>query len=125
MSSTKKISLIVDDMFFVSKIAGAAEHAGRKIERIKSRDALEQLTADPPSLVIVDLNSDRLDPVSAIELLKSSPELKSIPVVGFVSHVEVDLIRRAEAAGCDYVTPRSKFTQRLAEIVSGDLSSLH
>ena len=125
MSSNKRIGLIVDDMFFVSKIAGAAEHAGRVIERIKSREALEQLIADPPSLVIVDLNSDRLDPVSAIELLKSSPELKSIPVVGFVSHVQVDLIRRAEAAGCDYVTPRSRVTQQLAEIVRGDLSSLH
>ena len=124
MSSTERIGLIVDDMFFISKIAGAAEHAGRKIERIKSRDAIEQLTPDPPSLVIVDLNSDRLDSVAAIELLKSRPELKSIPVVGFVSHVQVDLIRRAQAAGCDYVMPRSKFTERLAEIVSGDLSSL-
>jgi CheY-like chemotaxis protein len=124
MNSTERIGLIVDDMFFVSKIAGAAEHAGRAVERIKSREALERLTADPPSLVIIDLNSDRLDPISAIELLKSSPELKTIPVVGFVSHVQVDLIRRAEAAGCDYVTPRSRFTQRLAEIVSLDLSSL-
>ena len=124
MSSTERIGLIVDDMFFVSKIVGAANHAGRAVERIKSREALEQLTADPPSLLIIDLNSDRLDPVSAIEFLKSRPELKSIPVVGFVSHVQVDLIRRAEAAGCDYVTPRSKFTQRLADVVSGDLSSL-
>lgn len=118
------IGLIVDDMFFISKITAAAERADRKIERIKSLADLERLATDPPALVIIDLNSDRLDPVEAIEFLKARAELKSIPVVGFVSHVQVDLIRRAEAAGCDHVTPRSRFTQRLAEIVSGDLASL-
>jgi DNA-binding NarL/FixJ family response regulator len=119
------IGLIVDDMFFISKITGAAERADRKIERIKSLADLERLATDPPALVIIDLNSDRLDPVEAIEFLKARAELKSVPVVGFVSHVQVDLIRRAEAAGCDYVTPRSRFTQLLAEIVSGNLASLH
>ena len=120
----QRIGLIVDDMFFASKIAGAAERAGSKIERIKSLADIDLLATDPPALVIIDLNSDRLDPIQAIESLKSHPALKSIPVVGFVSHVQVDLIRRAEAAGCDHVVPRSKFTQLLAEIVSGNLASL-
>jgi len=121
---TRRIGLLVDDMFFVSKIAGAAERAGSKIERIKSLADLDRLATDPPALVIIDLNSDRLDPVQTIEALKSRPELSSIPVVGFVSHVQVDLIRRAEAAGCDHVAPRSRFTQLLSEIVSGNLESL-
>ena len=118
------IGVMVDDMFFVSKIAGAAERADRKIERVRSLADLERLASAPPALVIIDLNSDRLDPVEAIEFLKSRDDLKSIPVVGFVSHVQVDLIRRAEAAGCDYVAPRSRFTQLLAEIVSGNLAPL-
>lgn len=121
---TRRIGLIVDDMFFLSKIAGAAERAGSRVERIKSLADIDLLATDPPALVIIDLNSDRLDPVQAIEALKSHPDLNSVPVVGFVSHVQVDLIRRAEAAGCDHVAPRSRFTQLLSEIVSGNLSSL-
>jgi CheY-like chemotaxis protein len=120
----QRIGLVVDDMFFVSKIASAAERAGSKIERIKSLADIDLLATDPPALVIIDLNSDRLDPIQAIESLKSRPELSRVPVVGFVSHVQVDLIRRAEAAGCDHVAPRSKFTHLLAEIVSGNLASL-
>jgi CheY-like chemotaxis protein len=120
----QRIGLIVDDMFFVSKIAAAAERAGSRVERIKSLADIDLLATDPPALVIIDLNSDRLDPIQAIESLKSRPELNRVPVVGFVSHVQVDLIRRAEAAGCDYVAPRSRFTQLLAEIVSGNLASL-
>ncbi|HEX5735249.1 MAG TPA: response regulator [Blastocatellia bacterium] len=119
-----RIGLVVDDMFFVSKIAGAAERAGSRVERIKSLADIDLLATEPPELVIIDLNSDRLDPVQAIESLKSRPELSRVPVVGFVSHVQVDLIRRAQAAGCDHVIPRSKFTQLLGEIVSGNLASL-
>lgn len=124
MDEAKKISVLVDDMFFASKINAAAAQAGRQVERIKNREQLEQLEAAPPSLVIVDLNSDRIDPFEAIEFLKSANDLRAIPVVGFVSHVQTELIRRAQAAGCDYVLPRSAFSQMLAEIASGNLSSL-
>ena len=118
------ISVLVDDMFFASKINAAAAGAGRQIVRVKSREQLEQLAANPPSMVIVDLNSDRIDPIEAIQFLKLTRELSPVPIVGFVSHVQTELIRNAQAAGCDYVVPRSAFNQFLNEIVSGDLSSL-
>jgi CheY-like chemotaxis protein len=119
-----KIGMLVDDMFFASKINAAAVQAARQIERIKTREQLEQLAAAPPSLVIVDLNSDRIDPIESIEFLKSTPDLRDIPVVAFVSHVQTELIRRAQAAGCDHVLPRSAFNQMLGEIVSGNLDRL-
>ena len=111
-------------MFFTAKINGAAAESGRQIERVKSREQLEGLDANPPSLVIIDLNSDRLDPLETIAYLKSSVELSAVPIVSFVSHVQTDLIRAAQAAGCDYVLPRSAFTQMLVEIVSGNLGAL-
>ncbi|HWO01961.1 MAG TPA: hypothetical protein VNS63_22120 [Blastocatellia bacterium] len=119
-----KIAVIVDDMFFASKINAAAAQAAGQVERIKTREQLEQLQATPPGLVIVDLNSDRIDPLEAIQFLKSTPELREIPIVSFVSHVQTELIRSAQAAGCDYVLPRSAFNQMLGEIVSGNLGSL-
>ena len=119
-----RVAILVDDMFFTSKINGAAAESGRTIERVKSREHLEGLAANPPSLVIIDLNSDRLDPLEAIGFFKSSAELSAVPIVSFVSHVQTELIRAAQAAGCDYVLPRSAFTQMLLEIVSGDLSAL-
>jgi len=41
-----------------------------------------------------------------------------------VRHFETELIRRAQVAGCDYVLPRSAFTQLLPEIIRGDFASL-
>jgi CheY-like chemotaxis protein len=123
-AETDRVAILVDDMFFTAKISGAGVECGRQIERVKSREQLEGLVSNPPSLVIIDLNSDRLNPLETIEFFKSRPELSAVPIVSFVSHVQTDLIRAAQAAGCDYVLPRSAFTQMLLEIVSGDLSSL-
>ncbi|MEK6286452.1 MAG: response regulator [Acidobacteriota bacterium] len=123
-TETDRVAILVDDMFFTAKINAAAAECGRQIERVKSREQLEGLVAKPPSLVIIDLNSDRLDPLEVIRLLKSHSELSAVPVVSFVSHVQTELIRQAQAAGCDYVLPRSAFTQMLLEIVSGNLGAL-
>jgi len=116
-----RIATLVDDMFFAAKINNAATTSGRVIERVRSREQLEGLAANPPSLIIIDLNSDRLDPLEAIRFLKSSVELGAVPIVGFVSHVQTELIRNAQSAGCDHVLPRSAFTQLLVEIVAGRL----
>jgi CheY-like chemotaxis protein len=124
MTETPGVAILVDDMFFTSKINGAAAECGRQIERVKSREQLEGLVAKPPSLVIIDLNSDRLNPLETIEFFKSRPELRAVPIVSFVSHVQTELIRAAQVAGCDYVLPRSAFTQMLVEIVSGNLGVL-
>jgi len=121
-TETARVAILVDDMFFTAKINGAAAECGRQIERIRSREQLEGFLANPPSLVLIDLNSDRLDPMETIGFFKSSAELSAIPIVSFVSHVQTDLIRAAQAAGCDYVLPRSAFTQMLAQIVSGNLA---
>jgi DNA-binding NarL/FixJ family response regulator len=123
-NETARVAILVDDMFFTAKINAAAAECGRTIERIKSREQLEALIVNPPALVIIDLNSDRIDPLETIKFFKSRSELTATPVVSFVSHVQTDLIRGAQTAGCDFVLPRSAFTQMLLEIVSGNLSAL-
>ncbi|HEX8091150.1 MAG TPA: response regulator [Blastocatellia bacterium] len=125
MEQAERVCVVVDDMFFAARINTAAGAAGRPVERVRSRDQIEQeIIIDPPSLLIVDLNSERLDPLQTIEYFKSQSALSMVPIVGFVSHVQTDLIRRAQAAGCDYVLPRSAFTQLLPDIVSGNLDRL-
>ena len=126
MQQNDKVIVVVDDMFFAAKINSAASNARRQIGRVKSREQLEQEVSDYiPSLVIIDLNSNLLDPLQTIEFFKSRPDLSSIPIVGFVSHVQTELIRLAQSAGCDYVLPRSAFSQLLPEIIAGNFSSLH
>ena len=124
MSDRGRIVILVDDMFFAAKIRGAAQNAAREVESVKSHAQLEKMLDNPPAMVIVDLNSERVDGVAAVAMLKCQPAMKSIPIIGFLSHVQVDLKVAAESAGCDYVIPRSLFSMKLPDIVDGDLSSL-
>ena len=116
----RRVLAAVDDLFFASKIRGTAEQLNVTVEFAKKADTLFDLAkAETPDLIILDLNSEKLDPVSTARALKSDESLRAVPLVGFLSHVQTDLMRRAQDAGIDQVMPRSAFTARLAEIMSG------
>ena len=50
--------------------------------------------------------------------MKADPLLTKIPIVGYASHVQTDVIEAARKAGVDDVLARSAFTQRLPEILA-------
>lgn len=121
MEETKqksRIIAILDDLFFNSKIKEAVKPLGLDIEFIKNPNGLtERLRFDKPSLIVLDLNSKSCTPLQIIKDLKSSPVLKDIPILGYLSHVQTDLKEEAAKAGCDVVLPRSKFSRELKEIL--------
>jgi CheY-like chemotaxis protein len=114
------IIAVVDDLFFASKIRGTAEALGVTVRFARNIDAMiEAACRDRPSLVICDLHSQKVDPMEMAKQLKANEQLRSIPLLGFFSHVQIELQRQAEAAGFDQVIPRSSFTNNLAEIIRG------
>ena len=117
---TRRIVAIVDDMFFASKIRATAEALGVEISFPRTREsALEKITQSQPQLVVADLHNSRFDLVEFSSELKANPETQSIPLLGFFSHVEVELQRKATEAGFDQVVPRSVFARDLASILGG------
>ena len=113
------ILAVVDDLMFTSKIRTAAAAAGVPVSFARSSaSALEQLRTQPVSLVILDLNSSRTDPLGTVAALKADAAIAAVPVVGFVSHVQADLIAKARTAGVDEVLARSAFVARLSEILT-------
>jgi len=114
------ILAMVDDLMFTSKIKATARQLGVDVTFARSSDAaLAAMRTHAPALVILDLNNPRTDPLGTVAAMKGDAALTSIPTVGFVSHVQTDLIEAARAAGIDDVLARSTFTARLAEILSG------
>jgi PleD family two-component response regulator len=118
---SKNVIAVVDDLFFASKIRGAAQQAGVPIIFGRSVDAvLEAVRRDPASLIIVDLHTQKVDPLVLASRLKGDDQTRSVPLIGFFSHVQVELQREATDAGFDQVMPRSAFVKRLNEILSTD-----
>jgi CheY-like chemotaxis protein len=109
----------VDDLMFSSRISTTARQLGIDLGFARSADeVLRQARAKKPDLLIFDLNSTKLDPIGTIAAIKTDRELASIPMLGFVSHVDSDVIAAARAAGIDEVLARSAFVARLAEILT-------
>ena len=104
------VIVVVDDMFFASKIRAVAEAVGVEITFPRTREALIE-KAREARLILVDLHNQKID---AVELGR---QLSGVKLIGFFSHVETDLRQRALAAGYDSVIPRSVFTRDLAEIL--------
>jgi len=116
----KNVIAVVDDLFFASKIRGTAEQAGIPVSFARKIEGLiESALQSRPAVIIVDLHSQKIDPIELARQLKADERLRDIPLVGFFSHVQTELQRQAEEAGFDRVLPRSVFTRDLASILSG------
>jgi PleD family two-component response regulator len=103
---------------FTSKIKTTAGLLGVPVAFARSRDsALTEMRKRTPSLVIFDLNGKGTDPLGTLAAMHGDPGLAAIPTIGFVSHVQSDLIDAARLAGVGEVLARSAFTARLADII--------
>jgi CheY-like chemotaxis protein len=110
----------VDDLLFASRIRSTAARLGREVVFARSSAAVLELgRARTPDIIVVDLDSRRIDAVATIAATRAFPSLAAVPIVGFVSHVHVDLVEAARQAGADQVLARSAFVARLAEILEG------
>ena len=119
----RRVLAAVPDLFFASKLRGTAQALNVTIEFSRTGQALfDAAKLEVPSLIILDLQDTRLDPFALAARLKSDERLRAVPVVAFFSHVETELRRKALEAGVEHVLPRSVFTQRLSEILSGGLA---
>jgi CheY-like chemotaxis protein len=108
----------IDDLMFSIKISTAAKQLGVDIYFERTRDrVLPTIRERRPSLVIFDLNSSRLDPMTVIAAMKTDPQLRSLKTLGYVSHVDSDAIAAARQAGIDQVLARSAFAAQLGTIL--------
>jgi len=114
------ILCVMDDLIFSIRIQTAAKSIGG-IDLFFERSpemVLPRIREKEPSLVIFDLNSRKMDPMTALAAMKADPALKSIRTLGFVSHVDTDTIAAARAAGIDQVLARSAFAAQLGSILT-------
>jgi len=111
-----QVLALVDDLFFQAKMLETARQLGVDLRACSTPEALlAEVAKQAPKLVVVDLNA-RNNPLAAIESMRAAAQ--DIPLIAFLSHVQVELAERARAAGCTAVMPRSQFTRDLATILA-------
>jgi PleD family two-component response regulator len=113
------ILCVVDDLIFSVKISTAARVVGAETYFERNPEmVLPRIREKQPALVIFDLNGTKLRPLETIAAMKSDPGLRAIRTLGYVSHVQTDVINAARTAGIDEVLARSAFCDRLGQILT-------
>ncbi|MGH3090319.1 MAG: response regulator [Rubrobacteraceae bacterium] len=116
----RRIVAALEDLLFRSKIQEAASGLDVEAKFPRSpKKLLDEIRSSPPDLLVLDLNSNRFEPLELLRAVRSDEELKSIPTVGFLSHVQKDLALAAKESGCDRVMARSAFVKDLPKVLAG------
>ena len=114
----KTILVGVTDIFFYTKVRDAMISKGYKIERARTQqDIADKASATSPSAVILNMNDETLDAFQALETLKADTRLKTLPILAFANHEEVDTFSRARALGVTKIVSRNEFSARLKDLV--------
>jgi len=114
----KTILVGVTDIFFYTKVRDALMAKGYKIERARTQqDIADKASATIPSAFILNMNDETLNAFQALESLKADASLKTIPILAFANHEEVDTFNRARTLGVTKIVSRNEFSARLKDLV--------
>jgi CheY-like chemotaxis protein len=117
------VLVLVEDLFFLAKIRETAKALGVTVVASDLPHGLAAVAESKPRAIILDLNSRKLPAVDWIRAIKADPATRPVPIVGFVSHVQEQLISAAREAGCDTVMARSAFSQQLPNLLRSLVSA--
>ena len=102
-----KICVLVTDLFFKAKILQTAKLVEREVFFAESLDEVSEV-----DLVIMDL--EKFGANTVLQLKKQWPNAK---IVGYLSHIQVDLKKKALKNGCNLVLVKSDFSKQLKDLL--------
>jgi PleD family two-component response regulator len=114
----KTILVAVTDIFFYTKVRDALMSKGYRIERARTQqDIAEKASATTPSAFILNMNDETLNAFQSLETLKADTRLKTIPILAFANHEEVNTFNRARALGVTKIVSRNEFSARTQQLL--------
>jgi len=112
---SKDVIACVEDLFFRSKIEATARHLSAPLRFVGAKELPGACSKGEPAAVLLELSSG--SSLDAVRALRQAKTCAQVPVIGFLSHVDKDLARKAEAAGVSKIMPRSEFSETLPDLL--------
>ena len=110
--------VVVDDLFFSSKIGETIRHlGGTPVFAAETNEIPEGVSKHSLAAIIVDLDLSRTDAVQVISHLRTVKNTKGIPMMAYGQHTRPESFELARKAGCDQAIPRSEFVKRLPKFI--------
>ena len=112
---SKDVIACVEDLFFRSKIEATARHLNAPLRFVGAKELAAAAAQGDPAAILLELSSG--DSLTAVRALRQGRANAGLPVIGFLSHVDKELARNAEAAGVSKIMPRSQFSETLPDLL--------
>ncbi len=109
--------LLVEDNPTDSKLLSAVLQLSghRVLEKTTAEQALEELKARKPELILLDLKLPGMGGLELARLLKADPETRHIVIVAITAEVEASSRKDALEAGCDAYLVKPVNTRTLSD----------
>ncbi len=122
---TRKILAVDDEPEILNLFNTFLDFKGYQVRTAtNANDCLKQITADPPELILLDVNMPGIDGLQLLEMIKTDPNSKYTPVIMISARRDENTIRRAVALGCDNFIVKPFKLQDLAARISAELFNL-
>jgi len=106
----------VPDLLFGSQVQGHLLAAGHTVDLVGDEEGV-RTGLRAADVLVLDLTDESARRTGLLESL-SPDERADVPTLAFYSHVDVEVRRLAEQAGCELVVPRSRMAREGAVLVS-------
>ena len=114
-----RVLVVVDDLFFLTKIQTTLTHLGLTSRVLTQRAAIQAYVkaAVTPVLVVVDLTLRTDDAVAVISAIRATDSGAPMAILAFGAHVAVETQQQALQAGADRVVAKSTFSNHLPDLI--------
>ena len=114
-----RVLVVVDDLFFLTKIQTTLTHLGLTAQVLTQRAAIQAYVkaAVTPVLVVVDLTLRTDDAVAVISAIRATDSGAPMAILAFGAHVAVETQQQALQAGADRVVAKSTFSNHLPDLI--------
>jgi DNA-binding NarL/FixJ family response regulator len=109
---------LVRDLFFRSKLDGAAAAAGASVAYASDlATAAVRCSELKPAVVFVDLSDDVFPAAATVRAIRGAAPTARL--IGFASHVDLKSLAGAREVGFDRTLSRSEFSAQLGVLLKG------
>lgn len=115
---TAKILVVEDDPDIMRILVHTLKGAGYQvIQAYDGEDAIHKVKAQMPALVLTDLAMPKVSGPEVIEVIKTDPDTRHIPVIAVTAHVWDGTAQSPGQVGCDgYISKPFRAHQIVQEV---------
>lgn len=115
----KRVLIVEDNPIGLELLTELVQAEGyRVISAVSGSEVLAIARAEPPDLILMDMQLPGVDGLTLTRALKAAPETTEIPIIGISAHALRDDMERALQAGCVAYLPKPIDTRRFRDLVT-------